>query len=457
MKLRAPLPGLLWRPGVLWDLGVSVAVAVMLPYTVGLLPFALRGDFEGAKDFEPSALTREFCVAFFIGATLGFVASFAWQDLTHCRFSWLVPGLRRRVRRDLGALALVGAVAAAIVGAVWLPQIGALTAAGLALFGYAWGNHLWDPHSSRALSHLTWSSGLVVVRFSEELAEISSATPVLLVVAPLLCGLSLWQTTSLGATRRRTLVLKSDLGKSFEDYESGVNHAALGRPAGRPHARWRWGSVGQREGWLHALRYEDSGFAGLEWFLRRGGLLAFTQMIIFIGGNVEMALPMSALLIVLFERQDLRRGVAYPMSRPERARLVWSGARQQVSLLLGTSLATYAAFLGGRALLGKGAVDLDAVVHFAAASLLVAGCLPLLQAVRLHLLEFHRGPVTTLRFGTTLLLASTIFCGGSIWLDFQLRELEVGLQFVAAVLVLIASPILFRWHLGRWFRRADLA
>jgi hypothetical protein len=456
VKFHSPLSRLLWRSGVLWDLCVSIIIAALIPRALGPLPFALSGDFAAAKGYELPPLVAEFCIAFLGGSVLGVVASFAWQDLTHCRLSWLLPGLRGKVRRDLFLLAALGAGLAALASLFVTPQLGVLVSAGLALAGFGWGNHLWDPHSSKRGSHLVWSSCLVVVRFSEDLAEFLVARPVFALIGLVPCVLSVLQSTSRAATRRRTLVSRHDLGASFEDYEAGTGFGASHRPAARPRARWHWGRIAVTERWVTALRYEDRGCAGLEWFLRRGLLLGLLQLVCLVAGVVELALPMGAMLMVLFERQDLRNGVHYPLSRAQRARAVWMGARQQGLCFLAWSLAVHPLLVWSKALFLGEAPDFAGVPHFAATALLTAGVLPLLQAVRLHLLEFHRGVVTTLRFGTTLLCASLIFCIGTLWIDHHLRELEVGIHFVLVLPVLFLVPYSFRQHLSEWYRRADL-
>lgn len=456
MKLHSALGRLLWRPAVLLDFYISCAIAAFLPFVLEAFLSLLNGDFLEVTVDGPSALAADVLVPFLGASVVGVVASFAWQDLCHCRSSWNLPGLRERMRVELWILATLTAVGFGLASPTLSAQLGFVLTVAMAIAGFGWGLHLWDPHSSRVLSVMALASCLVIVHFAETLGEFWIEWPWASLTALGACGLSIHQSTSRGASRRRALVPENKLGASFERYGSGSSLSSLLAKTPKPRARWTRGPIASTLDRVWALRYEDAGCVGPTWYAQTILSLSTVTVLGVVGGFSNATLPITALLIAMFSRLDLRRGQAHPVSRSERSRIVWLGARQQfVLFVVACTLANALARLGVWIFKGD-AFDVDELFRFCVFTVFVAAALPLLQFVRLHALDARGSSASSLRFVTTLLIASVVFSAAVMWIEMRMERYGLWPQVALALGTLACLPLAFRLHVQRWFRTADL-
>lgn len=468
MKSAFVLGRLLWRPAVLLDLFIAGSIAFVLPWLLLILPSMVQqgGEygFELVKPDRTHPGAMQFLLFLLAGCVVGTVASFSWQDLAHCRLAGTLPGIEKQMRRGFGLLAILSCILAALASHV-APYVGPLSASLVSLAGLGLGVHLWDSRSSLLVSLVACATVVVATMAAVTVAQVVLFDlPASAFLAIPLFVTSVTLATTRSATRERALTPLSELGASFETYVEKTGTPGFGRPKSRPKASWRWGAMRTLREWRLALRFESGGSAGWRLVLSTGSILVIVQVLLSLSGAWVLAMTITAVLLALFLPQDLRRGVVYPLSRADRTELVWRGSCQQIAIFIAASgIAHYLTFAIEAASFG---FWLDAFLSpWAHTGLpwaaLIAGSLPLLQATRLHALDHHTGPRTSLRLGAITILVSTLFTVA--WVSFfhhltRRWGLEAILTAVAiSPIALIAGPLLYRWHLRRWFRRVDLA
>jgi len=172
------------------------------------------------------------------------------------------------------------------------------------------------------------------------------------------------------------------------------------------------------------------------------------------------AATFAALLSVLAGRLDLRRGVSYPLSRADRAAVVWRASLQKglgVLLLVGIALT-------GLAFAASELAGIEWRTHRVpeplVAILLNAAGLPLLQWMRVRFVDFGTLATYTVLLGAAAGIVGLVYMGTQGALVVALREAEPGTAAVVALLVVPAAWVLiqlaYRRGLRRWFATADL-
>lgn len=495
---------LFWRPGVLLDLLVTTVFALMLSWVggrVGQGLFSGRGTVFGLfaeTGYPPSSLAPGLHFCLLAGAVLGVVTSFAMQDLLYCRLSWNLPGLERRLRAGLwwvAAIAVgIGAGAGALFGALDQGP-GLFQGAAFGLAGFALGNQLWDPKIGRGFCFAAQLLLLGAVVSAPELQRGVEHVPWAAPLAALLfTALSIHRATKRGGLRTRALVPKGELGASFR---SGEDTPLVNSHRGNANRLWSAGRVLDRRGWIRALQYENAGWSRGSWRGRvlwlaaalsllaclvnfavgwhEGGALRGSFATVAAGvfdpirsglehpprlKDVSHAVAFAAVALVVSTRLDLRRGVVYPLSRGERAEVVWrSFLHQGLTLLL---LCVIFFVLIGLAAAWFAGVDLTLhrVPEVVVAALLTALVLPLLQWARLRFVDSGWASKHSLAFG------AAAGAGGIVLLllqDVAMGALRQAEPMTAGVVALGVVPLLclifqvaFRGWLRSWFATTDL-
>lgn len=489
------------RPGVLADLVITTVFAIMLSNLGARLGIALFGGVDSGPggDVGQAALSLHVCLL--TGAIVGTVANFAVQDLLYCRFSWDLPGLGAALRKGLSWLAVVSVVLGGGLGALLaLPGGGSslLMGAALGLAGFGLGTLLWDPMIGRGPCFLAQALLIGAVIGGEHLESWIAANPwPALPVAAVLAVTSVHRSTSRSAARRRAQVGIQNLPASFRVPGAAVPWTVR---FGIFEGRWGSGAILGRRGWTRALFYETTGWIPGSWkgqailivfpltlalvlgslFLGwhetgtlQGGLVAIARGLADPLQPVEGVEPQSgpnfvghvatfaAVLSVLASQLDLRRGVSYPLSRADRAAIVWRASLQRglgVLLLLGVALAVVG-------LIAAELVELEwrasRVPEPLVAILLNAAALPLLQWLRFRFVDCGILPAYSAVLGAALGAVGLVYMGTLGALLVALREARPG---GAAVLALAVAPgvwvltqLAFRHWLRRYFATADLA
>ena len=500
MNAEYPLFRLLWRPGVLLDLIVTTVFAVMLStlgIALGQVLFQGRGTIFGLgpqAEYPPVDVAQNLHVCLLAGAVIGTVASYAMQDLLYCRFSWVLPRLRPRLRVGLWTLALL---AAGIGGGFGLllggldDGPGLLQGTALGLAGFALGNQLWDPKIGRGFCLVMVSLLVAAVVGADSLARGLEQVPWVAPVAALgLAVLSVQHATTREGARLRALVPRLQLGASFRAARDLPPPRLFGGATARA---WSAGPVIDRRSWIRALHYEDAGWLRGGWKARMAWVVVPVALLA-CGANFAMAwsehhsllasvravaagafgafgdltgpnfiglgVALAAIIHVLNTRLDLRRGVAYPLSRRERATIVWQAAMRQgltmllsitvILLLFGLVAARYAGY----------EVTLDRVPEALVAALVIAPLLPVLQGVRLFFLDSGRVPANSVAFGAGAGIVGVFFV---VLVELAVVSLRLAEPRTTVFVVLIVAPVLgawiqlgFRMALRSWFATGDL-
>ena len=500
MNAEYPLFRLLWRPGVLLDLVVTTVFAAMLSgvgIVAGQVLLHGRGTIFGLgtpAEYPPVDVAENLHVCLLAGAVIGTVASYAMQDLLYCRFSWMLPQLRARLRVGLWTLALL---AAGIGGGFGLllgahdGGPGPLQGTALGLAGFALGNQLWDPKIGRGFSFGMLFLLVAAVVGADSLARGIEQVPwVTPVAAVLLVVLSIHRATTREGARLRALVPRVQLGASFRAARDLPPPKLFGGATTRV---WREGRVLDRRSWIRALHYEDAGWLRSGWKARLAWVVVPVALLA-CGGNFAMAwsehqsllasvravaagvfgkvgdltfpnfiglgVALAAIIHVLNTRLDLRRGVAYPLSRRERATIIWLAAmRQGLTMLLSL---TVILFLFGLAAAWYAEVEvtLHGVPEVLVAALVIAPVLPILQGVRLFFLDSGRVPANSVAFGAGAGVVGILFV---VLVELSVVPLRLAAPRPPVFVVLIVAPVLWAWlelgfrmALRSWYATGDL-
>jgi len=477
---------LLWRRGVAWDLAVcTVFVSAITWFGVGLSGRLIERGSAGMVRIPP--LFEAYAYSLIIGGGVGVAANFAAQDLLYCKFSWVLPGLRRALRWGLAVLACVCALLAGVLSATTDGGLGVLGAAGVAGVGFGLGNHFWDRDAGRLACHGAQILTAVVTIRTDLFAPGAAAYPVLaLLVGGVVCALSIHLMTTKRAARSRGAVAVADLGASFRPVEEFLPSA--GARAGRKSEgrEWRKGPITSTSSWAAALRYEGGGRLRDSW-LGRSALFAipmvlgsilltfwwgtglgnavrdslkivhleFTETAIWRGLNVIQGVSPVAILIVLTSRQDLRAGSFYPLSRARRADMVWrAGLLQGLGLLIVLG-ACFAIAIPLSVWAAGVELDLKGVPATFVALAASITMLPLLQGSRVRFFDSQTAS-SGLR-AVTLLSCACFFFAVTQYYVMRVFHSQEPFHFAVSFLFAFAAVHwLYRWWLTRWFAKADL-
>ena len=490
MATLYPFFRLLWRRGVAWDLALSGVLVAGTAVLVAGLGGVLLEEMPGASHggFAPVAVA--YLSALLIGGAVGLTANFAIQDLLYCKFSWLLPSLRRSLRWGLLITASACALVAATVSISIGSELGAFASAGVAAAGFGLGNHIWDRDAGRGPCFGVMAISALALFLTSQLAPWIVAHPVMAtLVGVVTCAVSIHHTTTVRAARSRGAVASDDLGVSFRPpEESWPLRAAKIRPAAEERS-WSGGQIASTSSWVAAMRYEVTGWARGSWLRlvarQVGYMLLIPSALNFAMGFLEtrsvrgafgwaylglvdshgalagiegrpgvdlvgMMIALVALIVAIAFGVDLCEGGLYPLSRSRRAEVVWRASLHKglaLLVMLGACLALAIPLLAYAAGVELGLQTFP----FSVIALMVSvATLPLLQGALLRMLHGSTGhPIA---FGASLLSYFVL----NLLLTRSLHGSDPLLLGVGFVLVFAIGHGLFRWLLARWYATADL-
>ncbi len=496
------MKGVLFRLFLCWDVAFSLFVMCIL---MGLLSVVcgtaedlwVGAGAAGVRLYGSSAGLRVH-IALLFGVIIGVVSNYSLQDVAYCRCSWTFGGLHSGLRRELSWLALGTALLSALVSGVFGGGFDHIAASSLTLLGFGLGTMAWDFHLGKPLSIVAQLSVILVLGTSRRIgAGLESHAFLALPLGLLICLLAIRRSTSQAAMRTRALVPGSDLGASFKSPQSTDPYDTR-KLEGRPG--WTGGRIQSTAAWTRALLFEDAGWARGSWAGRSSVIavvLALATALVALGFGVHeggtlanglawvaqavfdpklrlenvtgrvpevimnLGLQTAAFIVILSGGQDLRRGVLYPVSRGQRAEVVWraSLARGFVAAWVPAIALTLA---GVVSLLASG-VDFPVrrVPEIFTALALTAALLPALQAGRLRFLERGGAALSSLAYSASVGVASAVFTGVHAITMSQVRELDPKAEAAVAFLLLpalfLAGQQLYRRWIRNWYATADLA
>jgi hypothetical protein len=492
----------LWRPVTIWNLFCASCLAAMFGAVFASVGPLIVGGVVGA-DLTVPALTPaalELLIVVLGTATVGTVVSVHVQDLCYCRFSWTLPSLRSGIRRSVAAIGLATAALSAVVLALRGTEHAFVGALGLGLFGFASGLVLFDAHPSRKPAWLALVLLVVATSTAPAFTDLVVAGPsAMLVVGACLAALSLAWVAAPSTLRAKALVPAEDLGASFLHPEDQPGHRAGHLDRKGIVRGWTGGAIDDTRTRVRALFYEEVGWVSGEQLgatLRIAAFAAaFVLALAFVLGTTNggtfangfawmwqlvfdprrsvegvvgrqptglaaSAMATGAILSGLVSRLDFRRGVHYPISRSERAEVVWQACLRQ-TLVLTVSLGALLLVAGFVAGLASGLdLELRRVPEVLGCLAVTAVMLPALQWVRIRLLH-KRGALGDATTWTLAFAGTAAFFGAVQGLTLVgWRALDPTQSVLVLVLVLpIAfafAQAIYKRVLTGWFATADL-
>lgn len=486
------------RRSVLWDFLVVSVLARILSVMCVVVEQVWRGEARIGEAAYESGDALRIHLALLSGLVVGIVANFALQDLAYCRFSWTLPNLGKGLRRELSVLAGFVTLASALGFALFDGQLGFAAPPALSLLGFGFGTLLWDDSVGKRDGWLAQLAVLVMLCSAQSIAALLGeapliATPFALIVAPY----AIWRSTAHGAMKARALVPADELGSSFREPATVAPY----KPSQLRKVRgWTNGRLQGLKAWSRVVLFEDSGWVRGSWVwrslrtslfvaaataallfvlgLRRNGSaidgLAWMAQAVFdpqirpndaVGAPptlfVSLGFATGVFIMIQSCRQGLRRGVLYPLSRSDRAEIVWrAGLAQGLIAVLGLGAAF--SLLGAIGWLASGtSLAMTRVPEVLASLTLAAVLVPGLQWVRLRFLEGPDESLSPTAYGTMIGISAGVFTGVHAFVIENLRRMEPQ---TATLLILVVLPLLavatqglYRAGIRSWFARADLA
>jgi len=483
---NSPILRLMRRRGVLWDLALTILFAVILSLVGVKLGLRIFGSSSELGNYvAPEALGFHTCLL--IGAVIGVVANFAMQDLLYDRFSWTLPQLGKKLKLDLWWLALLSCVLGGISG--WLLQLwgqgpGLLLGASSGLLGFGLGNQQWDPKIGRNFCFICQAILLLLVVSAEQVVAQLETQPWLL--APLALAFtyfSIQRSTRREGLRKRALVPTDQLGASFEKSSRSETASIAKRNLKNGAPIWKSGLIGNQAQRQQALSYEQFGWAKGRWIglTVRSTLmvllwLALLSLAVFLlGDSTEISLAdgisagalVGPMMFLLFTPVDWSRAILYPLSRRQRADLLW-----KANLHKGFSTLMIAAvvLLVPRSLLmllADGGTALGNLEITLAAILALSVFVPASQWCRLRWVDSQQLSANSARFVfiLTALLCSFMVVVNLVLLLIQdlnklLSQGDSNALTVVALLTIpmswLACQLVFRHQIRRFILKADL-
>ena len=508
------------RGETLWGVVLLVGMANALLMAVrafGQGPALLHPGLGAGAEFTSAAVWA--MVAFCAAAILGMLATGALLELTSCGFTWSLPGFREAARRDLWILAALA----------WLPSLGLLVGLDTAdLAGEA--SRPGGPLLGvLVLPSIGLAAGLAV--FDPRLAGWPQLACAVAILAPLLFmeHLLLWNAPlvlvpAAAAAAVLVLVLRRSAAKAPQRElllggEVALTHANRHPFAPQPWERaerrgrliervWSGGADAFRTRPLEVLEFERWGWSRGTWPLGRlgpAGLAALLMLVttflfaqrvgldleagrrLFLGlvwnarlldelgagedDVLHMVLPGALFLTYLSVgdrmQPSLRVGALYPMSRRQRAELLWRGGLVNwtrvflaSALVLGL-LAGVAAWSSG---LPFGRMREVPTLGDGPPYLLIClfGCAALLPILQLgaSLRELYPGErLTPWKALLTMIFLASLFVGLLYAAVLNLAELHAFEQWTCltiAPVVAVAGQIAWRMYLQARMRIMDL-
>lgn len=486
------------RPSVLWELFVVGALARIFSYLCGGVESLWLDKLEPGAVVHESGPMLQLHLALLSGLSIGMIANVALQDMGYCRFTWTLPGYGKSLRRELSLIAGVCTVLSATGFALFANDMGWLAPASLTLLGFGVGTLLWDPQPGKLPGIVSAIATLAFLIFARVMApHVQAAAPLILFVGLASSTFAIRWSTSRAALLARAMVPSSELGSAFQppDSVSVYRWYKLGRVRG-----WRCGPIGTLRSWMFAVLFEDAGWMRGSWFrraasiglavstatsllviglgLRRGGTLdnglAWIAQAVFDPraridevvsrppqNMMALGFATTVFLLVLGTRQDLRRGVLYPLSRSQRASAVWrAGLANTVTGISMTALGF--SIFGVLGLLVSGApLPYRRVPEVISVMFLCAIMIPLLQWFRLRYLESASGRISPMAYSAGSAITSGLFAAAVALISTALRRTDADSAAVLSYITLPAFLIFtqylyYRWIQG-WFGRVDLA
>lgn len=257
-------------------------------------------------------------------AAVGFMAATASLELQYTRLSWMLPGLPRRLTTGIVALMLPAVVAVGwLTGRASTVELGVAGAA-ISTFWFAAMLHVPDAASEPRRRLLLMGAVIVsLVRPGWYIALVTSQPALVALIALAAAALLLERHVAPGVRRRRM-----DTPSAFRDMVDAT--AYYRRFESGTHRIWHTSMVGAPlVAWVRAAAYEHVGGVPWGWAFLISGNIA-------IGAIAYISSP-SVVLITCFSLAlsgiQLRAGILYPLSRRQRARLLFAGNLLDVVLL----------------------------------------------------------------------------------------------------------------------------
>jgi hypothetical protein len=313
---------LLWRPLALWTLfPLFWAVAVPL-LVLGEGGSPVSGLWRGVG--TEAVRTAAWHVAVLVPAVFGLAVSIARLELQYATFSWMLPGVRQRLRAGTVLAALVAAVSVALLVAHTAPgavAVGALlwSAFAVAILCFATLSSAMDAAFPRLVR---WTAFVAVAAAAVRpgaVRQLAESWPWLtglfaLVCAALLVAVQFSERSARSRHFRWSAMGSAGPGRRMLYW--ATRRSAPPRPWVHSLATTRLGP------WLHAAAYEGSG---------RGApaRVVLIPAVAVLWAQLTANPAMAAILVGLFLVQGgmgLRSTLPYPLSRARRAELAAAGA-----------------------------------------------------------------------------------------------------------------------------------
>jgi hypothetical protein len=322
MSGACALGRLLWRPMTLWTL-FPLFWAVVVPLLVlGEGGSPVSGLWRGVGT-EP-VRTAAWHLAVLVPAVFGLAASIARLELQHATFSWMLPGVRQRLRTGTVVAALVAAVAVALLVTHTAPgdvAVGASlwSAFAVAILCFAALSTAMDAAFPRLVQWTAFLAVAAAAVWPGVVRQLAESWPWLTGLFALGCAALLVAVQFSERSARSRHFRWSAMGGAAP----GMRTLYWATRRSAPPRRWSQSLATGRLGpWLRAAAYEGSG---------RGAPMRVVLMpaVVVLSAHLMGSPPMAATLAGIFlvdGGMAPRSTLPYPLSRARRAKLAAAGA-----------------------------------------------------------------------------------------------------------------------------------
>lgn len=466
-----PLFRLMWRRGVIYDFVVTTLFAVVLSLMGAKIGLKLFGSLVDSEELNVAPASLDLHACLLTGAVIGVVVNFAMQGLLYNRFSWMLPNLRQSLQRDLWWFAVLSTLIGAALGLlldIFHAGPGLLNGAAFGLLGFGLGNQQWDPKIGHNFCFLSQAALLLLILGAEFVAAWTAAMPwLLLPVALVVAYVSIQRCLQTNGLRKRALVPIDQLGASFEQAQR-TETAAIAKKNLRNGAKlWSHGLIRNQDDQLRALFYEQFGWAKGLWrgvTIRAAAAMAILVMVLSVGIysmagvddkgaaiGLTVGCLVGPLVFLVFTRISWNRGILYPMSRQQRAELLWrANARKGISTLFITIVVilvphlVLAVWTQQFTLLENLDIVLAAVMSFGV-------FIPLSQWVHMRWIDRQLLSANSPSF---VLILTLILTGFMLAFNLLMMALMEASPVTLGLLAVIALPMI--WIAAQWFFRRQL-
>ena len=320
MSAALALPRLVWRPASIGLLFMTL-LATALAFT-----FDVQLDGSGEEIRRAVLVTRLWRLSVLLPAAVGIALGMITTEAQHTPFAWTLPRLRSELfTGKLLAMLVIAAIVAAVLSAASEPVYGA-AAFGVAALFFALGGSLADPLSSRVQYRALLLVAAILVFRPEYLEQVATAQPIPVGVASMAIAVLLLRREFAASTaRERPHVAAMPVGTTTALTRRA--YFARTKTADGEWSRPLW--IGRMTDWLRAGSYETFGGRGRGYMSTLALQFLIVSAMAYYFASPAMVAYMPAMTSSWMAPQ-LRGRFHYPLSRHDRARLIFWGSLAEI-------------------------------------------------------------------------------------------------------------------------------